>query len=518
MTEEVHRHSVHTLVFRSLKRTHDTFLADQGMLPPVDEKAEKNKKAVKTRDTYGLVMEAVKQGNVLRQGMNHMHHLAIEHHPGQHLTPQLQQQKMLALTAPPGMQAAMTDPTMGNVGFPPEAHLLPPGEGGPLPPLQQISQNQSQMQQPIPTTTTTTQLVQGTRIGGQQGLVPRRPPAMPRPKWHPPWKLFRVISGHLGWVRCVAVEPGNDWFATGSADRVIKIWDLGSGKLKLSLTGHISSVRGLAVSTRHPYLFSCGEDRQVKCWDLEYNKVIRHYHGHLSAVYALALHPSIDVLVTAGRDATARVWDMRTKANVHTLVGHTNTVASVVCQSGEPQVITGSHDCTIRLWDLAAGKSKATLTNHKKSVRALVIHPNLYMFASASPDNLKQWRCPDGRFVQNLPGHNAIVNCLAVNQDGVLVSGGDNGTLYLWDWKTGYNFQRLQAPVQPGSMDSESGIFAMTFDQSSSRLITTEADKTIKIYKEDETAVYRGNKSNPLATRNHQKEEVLKYIRSEEIS
>lgn len=38
-------------------------------------------------------------------------------------------------------------------------------------------------------------------------------------------------------------------------------------------------------------------------------------------------------------------------------------------------------------------------------------------------------------------------------------------------------------------MDSESGIFSMVFDQSGSRLITTEADKTIKIYKEDDTAV-----------------------------
>lgn len=38
-------------------------------------------------------------------------------------------------------------------------------------------------------------------------------------------------------------------------------------------------------------------------------------------------------------------------------------------------------------------------------------------------------------------------------------------------------------------MDNESGIFAMTFDQSGSRLITTEADKTIKIYREDDTAV-----------------------------
>ena len=38
---------------------------------------------------------------------------------------------------------------------------------------------------------------------------------------------------------------------------------------------------------------------------------------------------------------------------------------------------------------------------------------------------------------QNLSGHNAIVNCMAVNGDGVLVSGADNGTMHFWDWTTG---------------------------------------------------------------------------------
>jgi len=66
----------------------------------------------------------------------------------------------------------------------------------------------------------------------------------------------------------VAVEPGNNWFATGAGDRVVKIWDLASGELKLSLTGHISTVRGLAVSSRHPYLFSCGEDKVRLSHDL----------------------------------------------------------------------------------------------------------------------------------------------------------------------------------------------------------------------------------------------------------
>ncbi|KAK2169047.1 hypothetical protein LSH36_12g02035 [Paralvinella palmiformis] len=343
-------------------------------------------------------------------------------------------------------------------------------------------------------------------IGDQKMLVPKKAPTMPKPKWHPPWKLSRVISGHTGWVRCIDIEPGNEWFVTGSADRVIKIWDLASGQLKLSLTGHVSTVRGVKVSARQPYLFSCGEDKQVKCWDLEYNKVTRHYHGHLSAVHGIDIHPTIDLLVTCSRDSTARVWDMRTKAQIHCLSGHSNTVADVKCQSAEPQIITGSHDSTIRLWDLVAGKSLVTLTNHKKSVRSLVLHPTQYTFASASADNIKQWKFPDGNFIQNLSGHNAIVNTLSCNNDQVLVSGGDNGTMSFWDWKSGYNFQRLQVAVQPGSIDSEAGIFASAFDKSGSRLLTCEADKTIKVYKEDEAA---SEETHPL----HWKPDILKKKR-----
>ena len=253
-----------------------------------------------------------------------------------------------------------------------------------------------------------------------------------KPIWHPPWKLMRVISGHLGWVRALAVEPGNQWFCTGAGDRTVKIWDLASGNLRLTLTGHISTVRGLAVSPRHPYLFSCGEDKMVKCWDLESNRVIRHYHGHLSGVYSLALHPTLDVLITSGRDGVARVWDMRTRTNVMVLSGHQGTVSSVVAQEADPQVITGSMDSTVRLWDLAAGKSMAVLTHHKKSVRSLATHPKEFTFASGSAGSIKQWKCPEGAFMQNFEGFGGIVNTLSVNEDDVLFSGGLYSSSVVW--------------------------------------------------------------------------------------
>ncbi|KAA3673210.1 pleiotropic regulator 1, partial [Paragonimus westermani] len=339
----VQRHSVHTLVFRSLKRTHDMFETDQARLPEVDKLSDTLKTAVKARDQYGPVLNQP-NANPLKQ-------------------------------VKPGL---VVFNILRAVTF-------------------ALDQNTTMVQ-----------------VGTEKLLLPKKAPTMPKPTWHPPWKLCRVD------ISCLVV--------------------------------------------------------------------IRHYHGHMSAVYGIDLHPTIDVLVTCGRDATARVWDMRTKVNVHTLTGHSNTVATVRCQESDPQVLTGSHDATVRLWDLAAGRTMACLTNHKKSVRSLCIHPTQNAFISGSPDNIKQWKLPEGIFMQNLSGHNAIVNALALNQDNVVVSGGDNGSMHFWDWKSGYNFQRLQAQVQPGSIDSEAGIFALAFDRSGSRLVSCEADKTIKIFKEDETA------------------------------
>jgi len=205
-------------------------------------------------------------------------------------------------------------------------------------------------------------------------------------------------------------------------------------------------------------------------------------------VYCATLHPTLDILITGGRDSVARVWDMRTKSQIHVLAGHNNTVDSLLSQSTDPQVISGSMDTTIKLWDLAAGKAMCTLTNHKKAVRALALHPFENTFASGGADNIKKWKLPLGNFLQNMEGHRSIINAMSINQDGVLFSGGDNGSMHFWDYKSGHCFQHAMTQAQPGSLDSEAGVYASTYDLSGTRLIVGEADKSIKIWKEDDTA------------------------------
>ncbi len=112
----------------------------------------------------------------------------------------------------------------------------------------------------------------------------------------------------------------------------------------------------------------------------------------------------------------------------------------------DPQVITAAGDAHVRTWDLAAGKCMTILTHHKKAVRALALSATDFSFASGSTDNIKKWKLPESRFVQNFAGHDAIINrlrgwllwwwrahrcccSLALNDDGVLVSAADNGTI-----------------------------------------------------------------------------------------
>ena len=84
-----------------------------------------------------------------------------------------------------------------------------------------------------------------------------------------------------------------------------------------------------------------------------------------------------------------------------------------------------------------------TLTQHKSGVRALAMHHEEWTFASGGADKIRIWKCPDGDQLRTIPGVNSIVNCLAINNDDVMVSGADNGTLAFYDYKSGHCFQKL---------------------------------------------------------------------------
>ena len=47
-----------------------------------------------------------------------------------------------------------------------------------------------------------------------------------------------------------------------------------------------------------------------------------------------------------------------------------------------------------------------------------------FTFATGSADNIKKWKYPNGDFMLNMDAHKSVINTMAANQEGVMVTGG----------------------------------------------------------------------------------------------
>jgi pre-mRNA-processing factor 19 len=69
-------------------------------------------------------------------------------------------------------------------------------------------------------------------------------------------------------LTCAKFHPDGLIFGTGTADSIIKIWDLKTKSNLANFTGHTGSITSLSFSENGYYLATGAEDSQIKLWDL----------------------------------------------------------------------------------------------------------------------------------------------------------------------------------------------------------------------------------------------------------
>ncbi|KAF8639094.1 hypothetical protein AX17_001739 [Amanita inopinata Kibby_2008] len=131
-----------------------------------------------------------------------------------------------------------------------------------------------------------------------------------------------AFPAHVSCIKAVATSPhGGKWLATGSADEIIKIWDLRRRKEIGGLMHHQGSITHLLFPSRS-HLLSASEDGTLCLFHARDWTVLRVMKGHKTRVNAVAVHPSGKVALSVGKDRTLRMWDlMRGKGCASTKLG-----------------------------------------------------------------------------------------------------------------------------------------------------------------------------------------------------
>jgi RNA polymerase sigma factor (sigma-70 family) len=102
------------------------------------------------------------------------------------------------------------------------------------------------------------------------------------------------------------VGPGA---AAGPDDRVIRVWDMQTGKLKHQLKPEGGqTVTGLVFSPDGETLATADLDGSVSLWDLAKEKTRVTLKGHGGHVFCVAFSPDGRTLASGGEDGTMRFW------------------------------------------------------------------------------------------------------------------------------------------------------------------------------------------------------------------
>ncbi len=285
-----------------------------------------------------------------------------------------------------------------------------------------------------------------------------------------------TLKGHENWVCAIAFSSDGKRLLSGSADRMIKLWDVETSECLQTFAGHGNWVMSVVFSPDGKLLASGSADRTIKLWDVKTGECLQTLEGHKHGVWSVAFSPDGKTLASASADRTIRLWDVRTGECVRSLKGHEHGVWSIAFSPDGKTLASGSADQTVRLWAMDTGDCQQVLSGHHNWVWMVAFSPDGKTLASGSADQtVRLWAVKKGQCLRVLTGHSNWVWSVAFSPDGrYLTSGSEDRTLRLWDLSSGRCLKSLQG--------SSNWVWSVAFSADGKTLASGQGDRLVHLW------------------------------------
>lgn len=250
--------------------------------------------------------------------------------------------------------------------------------------------------------------------------------------------LLRQFRSHIDGVKSLAFSPDGKILVTGGDDGAIRVWDVGTGKLRHTLRNGsmISAVDAVAFSPDGKILAAGGLlSHTTNLWNIQSDRPSITLKISTMSVDSMAFSPDGKILATSSifEGGIALLWDVQTGKMRRALKGQTDDVISLAFSPDGKTLATGGSP-TI-LWNTQTGKIRLTLDNSIE----VAFSPDDKTLAASSGNIIRLWNVQTGKARDTLTDASGAIHSMVFSPDGrtLATGGGLDHIAHLWDVQSG---------------------------------------------------------------------------------
>ncbi|KAF9291593.1 hypothetical protein BGZ68_003209, partial [Mortierella alpina] len=232
-----------------------------------------------------------------------------------------------------------------------------------------------------------------------------------RPHSHNP-TTAHVIGTHGDYVKTLAYASGPGWLASGGLDKTVHLWDIKEGRSgqfeslgSIPETSSKASIYALACNPSGTVLATGSPEKIIRVWDPRSGQRITKFAGHTDNIRALLISESGDTILSASSDTTIKLWSLTAQRCITTFTMHSDSVWSLY--SDHPELATfygGGKDGLVTKTEINRYSPEhhndyddedpgqcIVICKAETGVARLVAHDNARIWTATSSSSVFQW-------------------------------------------------------------------------------------------------------------------------------
>jgi WD40 repeat protein/beta-lactamase regulating signal transducer with metallopeptidase domain len=169
----------------------------------------------------------------------------------------------------------------------------------------------------------------------------------------------RTLTGHSNAVNALVFSPDSKRLVTGSADGTAIVWDVTTGRSRLTLKGRTAAISSVLYTPNGKFILTGCSDGAIHIWEATTGERLRSLAGPGGGVCALDISSDGAKIVGGYDTGTVKIWNTATGQALVTFAYDNRLLSAAISPDGK-SLAAGYLDATLKVWDLQTQQSLFT--------------------------------------------------------------------------------------------------------------------------------------------------------------